>query len=161
MNSFTTWQHRSCRYVLKISLIIALSVVDSVFRGAFRTKTETMGEGNSFQRLYAQNSSPSSVAWLEFLMNVVPYTSSRSKPLRIEIHDEENWNSLKNLLSACHLDNSSGCVVSSLGWDFHLVIGTLSIPRIVKVHCRVRDIENDCSDCHFTTFMTEVHARSA
>lgn len=119
-----------------------------------------MGEGNSFQRRYAQNSSPSSAARLEFLMNVVPYTSSRSKPLGIEIHDEENWNSLENLLSACHLDNSSECVVSRPWCAVHLVIGTLDIPRIVKVHCLVRAIVNDYDDCHFTTFMTEFCVKS-
>lgn len=71
-------------------------------------------------------------------------------PLGIEIHDEENRSSLENLPSACHLDSSSESTVSRLGWRFHLVIGTLDIPRTVKVHCLVRAIAYG----HFTTSMT-------
>lgn len=62
-----------------------------------------------------------------------------------------NRNSLENLLSACHLDFSRESSVSRLGWRFYLVIGTLGIPKAVKVHCLVRAIAYD----HFTTSMTE------
>lgn len=78
----------------------------------------------------------------------------------VTIEASGNWNSWQResefSREPCHLEFSSECVVSRLGWRFHLATGTLDVPSAVKVHCLVRAI----AYCHFTTFMTAFCVKS-